>query len=209
MDRDKVIDVKTGRDLGLMVCLDCHKVLSVPEDEGDGLCPRCGAKVFLRRPDSIAETWAFLITSLILVFPANILPIMRVDFMGSQEYSTIMDGIIYFFKEGSYGIGIIILTASILVPLFKVIGIALILLSIKFRWRSWLRHKDLMFRFIEFIGRWSMLDIFVIALLMATVDFGFLTSIAAGPAAGFFCGVVISTMLAAISFDTRLIWDAY
>jgi len=209
LDRDKVIDVKTGRDLGLMVCLDCHKVLSVPEDEGDGLCPRCGAKVFLRRPDSIAETWAFLITSLILVFPANILPIMRVDFMGSQEYSTIMDGIIYFFKEGSYGIGIIILTASILVPLFKVIGIALILLSIKFRWRSWLRHKDLMFRFIEFIGRWSMLDIFVIALLMATVDFGFLTSIAAGPAAGFFCGVVISTMLAAISFDTRLIWDAY
>ena len=127
--------------------------------------------------------------------------------MGLAERSTIMDGIIYFFKEGSYGIGMVILTASVLVPLFKIIGICLILLSLHFRWKTWLRHKTIMFRFIKFIGRWSMLDIFVIALLTALVDFGFFTTIQAAPAAPFFCMVVIFTMFAAECFDTRLLWD--
>ncbi len=133
---------------------------------------------------------------------------MKVDYLGSQEYSTILDGIIYFFKEGSYGIGIVILTASVLVPVFKIAGIIMILMSIHYRWETWLKHKTIMFRFIEFIGRWSMLDIFVIALLTVLVNFGFFSTISAASAATYFCGVVISTMLAAITFDTRLIWDA-
>jgi len=198
----------TGKEAGLMVCHDCHKVIPYPEDGRPVKCPRCCAEVHLRKPESMTYTWALVITSLILLFPANFLPIMQVDYMGAQDYSTIMDGIIYFFKEGSYGIGIVILTASILVPVFKIVGIMLILLSIHFRWESWLRHKTMMFRFIEFIGRWSMLDIFVIALLTVLVNFGFFSTISAASAATYFCGVVISTMLAAITFDTRLIWDA-
>jgi len=205
--------VVTGRASELMLCHDCHMIIPVPEEcRGDEhpetVCPRCCATVHMRSPDSLANTWALVLTALILCFPANILPIMTVDYMGTVEASTIMDGIIYFFKEGSYGIGLVILTASVLVPLFKIIGIILILLSIQFRWKSWLRHKTIMFRFIEFIGRWSMLDIFVIALLSVLVNFGFFSTIQAAPAATFFCGVVISTMLAAIKFDTRFIWDA-
>ena len=142
-----------------------------------------------------------------LTFPANFLPIMEVDFLGTTDASTIMDGIIYFFQEGSYGIGLVILTASILVPWFKIIGLILILLSIRFRWQSWLRHKALLFRIIEFIGRWSMLDIFVIALLQVLVNFGNLSSIYSAAAAPYFAGVVLCTMFAAITFDPRLLWD--
>lgn len=133
---------------------------------------------------------------------------MRVDFWGSQEDSTIMDGILYFFHSGEYGIGLIIFIASILVPLFKIVGMTLILLSIRFKWRTWLRHKTLLFRFIQFIGRWSMLDIFVIALMSALVDFGGFTSTQVGPAATYFTAVVICSMFAAITFDPRLLWDA-
>ncbi len=198
---------RTARQAGLILCHDCHKLLA----DGDDIphnCPRCGASVHLRKPNSISRTWALVITAAILSFPANILPIMRVDFFGSAEYSTIMDGIIYFFETGSYGIGAIILTASVLVPCFKIIGIIFILLSIHFRWKTWLRHKTLLFRIIEFIGRWSMLDIFVIALLQVLVNFGNITSIEAAPAATYFTGVVLCTMFAAITFDPRLLWDA-
>ncbi len=199
--------VTTGKEMGLMVCHECHKVVQGDGENVPVTCPRCGSSVHPRKPESIMKSWALVMTSLILLFPANLLPIMKVDYMGAAEYSTIMDGIIYFFKEGSYGIGLVILVASVLVPVFKIIGIMMILLSIQFNVESFLEHKTLMFRFIKFIGRWSMLDIFVIALLTGLVDFGFLTTIAAAPAAPFFCGVVISTMLAAEVFDTRLIWD--
>ena len=199
----------TAKEAGLALCHDCHKLVSCNELLiTDGFCSRCGAAVHLRKPNSITRTWALVLTAVILSFPANILPIMRVDSFGNQNASTIMDGIIYFFQEGSYGIGAVILTASVFVPCFKIIGITLILLSIHFKWRSWLRHKTIMFRAIEYIGRWSMLDIFVIALLQVLVHFGNLTTIAAAPAGTYFTGVVMATMFAAITFDPRLLWDA-
>jgi len=203
---NKLKDFPTARRQGLLLCHDCHKL--VPATESTGTCPRCGAALHLRKPNSINRTWALVVTAAILSFPANFLPIMRVDFLGTPDLSTIMDGIIYFFKEGSYGIGAVILTASILVPCFKIIGMTLILLSIHFRWQSWLRHKALLFRIIEFIGRWSMLDIFVIALLQVLVHFQNLTTITAAPAAPYFAGVVLATMFAAITFDPRLLWEA-
>jgi paraquat-inducible protein A len=201
-------EIITAREAGILLCHDCHKLI---EDKGENTpekCPRCEAAIHMRKPDSITRTWALVLCAAVLSFPANILPIMRVDFLGTAELSTIMDGIIYFFQTGSYGIGAVILTASVLVPCFKIIGIILILLSIHFKWKSWLRHKTLLFRSIEFIGRWSMLDIFVIAILQAVVRFGNITSIEAAPAATFFLGVVLSTMFAAITFDPRLLWDA-
>ena len=198
----------TAKTAGLALCHDCHKLVPATGEQALASCPRCGAEIHLRKPDSISRTWALVLAALIFSFPANLLPIMKVDFMGTTDLSTIMDGIIYFFQEGSYGIGLVILTASILVPWFKIIGLILILLSVHYRWQSWMRHKALLFRAIEFIGRWSMLDIFVIALLQVLVNFGGITTISAAPAAPYFVGVVLSTMFAAITFDPRLLWDA-
>ncbi len=194
----------------ILLCHSCHKLLSADYTArtGQDQCPRCGHTLHPRKKNSLARTWSLILTACILTIPANLLPIMEVDRFGIPDRSTIMDGILFFFQDGSYGIGLIILIASILVPLFKIIGLGIILLSIRFRWRRGLRHKAIMFRYIEFIGRWSMLDIFVITLLCALAQFGFLSSIHAAPAAFYFTGVVLSTMFAALSFDPRLLWDA-
>jgi len=198
----------TTMEAGLAQCHDCLKLVPITGQHVITLfCPRCGAKIHPRKPDSLIRTWALVLTAIILAFPANLLPIMRVDSFGVPDESTIMGGIIYFFKEGSYGIGLIIFTASILVPFFKITGIILILISIHFKWKTWLRHKALMFRGIKFVGRWSMLDIFVISLLQVLVNFGYFSSVEASPAATYFTGVVLTTMLAAITFDPRLMWD--
>ena len=201
----------TGIKAGILLCHGCHKTIAAVGKNGmtTRLCPRCGASIHFRKPDSIVRTWALLITAAILVFPANLLPIMRVYSMSVPDDSTIMEGIIYFFKEGSYGIGLIIFTASILIPLFKITGIGLILFSIHFKWKAKVKQRALMFRFIQFVGRWSMLDIFVIALLQAFIDFGILSSTVPAPAATYFTGVVVTTMFAAITFDPRLMWDEY
>ena len=200
----------TAAEAGYMLCHDCHKLTRIAaaiQGKEEPHCSRCNAVLHARTPESIARTWALLFTAILLLFPANLLPIMRVDSLGVVEDSTIMDGIIYFFHHGSWFIGLIILTASILVPLFKVVGMILILLSVHFNWRQWLRHKAVIFRFIEFIGRWSMLDIFVIALMQVLISFGTLSRIIAAPAATYFGLAVVATMLAAISFDSRLLWD--
>jgi paraquat-inducible protein A len=193
---------------GFSLCYVCNKVFSTSKLDGDkNFCTRCGAKIYIRKPNSIIKTWALLITATILTFPANILPIMRVNTLGVADDSTIISGIIFFLEEGSYGIGVIIFTASILVPFFKITGICLILISIHFKLKVSRKHKALMFRFIKFIGRWSMLDIFVITILQGFINFGFLTSIDPAPGAIYFTGVVLTTMCAAIVFDPRLIWD--
>ena len=200
----------SGKAEDYLLCQDCHKLLPTDYQQRSGQhrCPRCGHSLHARKRDSLARTWALLLTAVVLTLPANLLPIMEVDYFGVPDRSTIMDGIIYFFKEGSYGIGLVIFIASILVPMFKIVGLVIILLSIHFRWQSWLKHKAIMFRFIEFIGRWSMLDIFVITLLCSLAQFGFLSTISAAPASLYFTGVVLSTMFAALSFDPRLLWDA-
>ncbi len=197
--------VVTAAREGLILCHICHK-LSSTLLEGKG-CPRCGQTLHTRKPSSISRTWALILISAILLAPANLLPIIRVDFLGIPDRSTIMDGIIYFFQHGSYLIGLIIFTASVLVPVFKIVGIATLLLSTRPCSMKLLRQKAKVFRFITFIGRWSMLDIFVIALLTVLVNFGFLTSVHVAPAATYFCIVVASTMFAVITFDPRIMWD--
>jgi paraquat-inducible protein A len=200
---------KTALAAGLIRCQDCGKIVRKTAAKADEIvrCPRCRAELYSRKPGSLSRTWALVICGAVLYLPANILPIMRVEFLGTPDDSTILDGIIYFFKTADYLVGGIILTASVLVPLFKIVGILLILVSIHFHWSGWLKHKSGMFRFIEFVGRWSFLDIFVIALLGAMVQFGSLTSITADPAAPFFTAVVVSTMFAALAFDPRIMWD--
>lgn len=216
-DQDKILNPTinpqpwpTGRSAagaGLSLCLTCHQ-LQVNEPGPQMFCQRCGSKVHQRKPGSISATWALVLTSAIFLVPANVLPIMQVDFLGIPSSSTIIDGIRFFFEERAYLIGLIIFTASVLVPLFKIIGLIILLYTVHGRRALFLREKALMFRCIAFIGRWSMLDIFVIAMLSVLVNFGLFTSIHAAPAATYFCIVVAATMLAAISFDPRTMWDS-
>lgn len=198
----------TAKDAGVVRCLECHKLAFIQgDDELQKRCSRCGAKLHARKPNSIMRTWAFLLTSFIMLFPAYLLPIMTVTSFGHSYPSTIIEGIEHFIQEGTYFIGFLIFFASILVPIFKLIGITLILLSIQRDWKTSLKQKAVMLRIIRFIGRWSMLDIFVIAIMVALVNLGSLTTIKAAPAATFFAMVVVLTMLAATSFDTRHLWE--
>ncbi|MBU1566887.1 MAG: paraquat-inducible protein A [Proteobacteria bacterium] len=196
---------RTAAEKGLIHCHTCHK-LSPASLAGTG-CPRCGAILHQRKPYSVIRTWALVITSAIFLAPANLLPIMEVDFLGIPDRSTIVDGIIHFFQSGSYFIGLIIFTASILVPVFKIVGLVILLRSTRPDHTHFLVQKAKLYRFIAFIGRWSMLDIFVIALLSVLVDYGFFTSIHTAPAATYFSFVVAATMFAAMTFDPRVIWD--
>ncbi|AFO51505.1 paraquat-inducible protein A [Pseudomonas alloputida] len=194
-------------DAGIVVCNECHELNRQEPDSTSQTCTRCGAIVHARRPNSIARTWALLIAASILYIPANILPIMTVSTLGQGSPDTIMSGVITLLKHGMVPIAAVVFIASILVPTFKLVGIGLLLYSVQRRQPLSARQRILMYRFIEFIGRWSMLDIFVIAILVAVVNFGRIASVEANLGAVAFATVVILTMLAALTFDPRLIWD--
>lgn len=160
----------------------------------------------LNRSQSIQRTWALLITSIILYVPANVLPIMNTRFLGQDEPSTILGGVILLWNSGSYPIALIIFIASVIVPIGKLV----ILIWLNFTVQNGfdVKHSERIFwyRVTEFIGRWSMVDVFVVAILVSLIQLGNTMTILPGPAAIAFCGVVILTMLAAMTFDTRLIW---
>lgn len=194
-------------DAGILTCTECHELNRQEADADAQTCTRCGALVHPRRPNSLARTWALLITAAIIYIPANVLPIMTVSSLGQGDPSTIMSGVIQLVQHGMIPIAAVVFIASILVPTFKLVGIALLLFSVQRRQPLSARQRIWMYRFIEFIGRWSMLDIFVIAILVAVVNFGRLASVEANLGAIAFATVVILTMLAAVTFDPRLIWD--
>lgn len=199
----------TAKSLGMVLCHDCHKLLKYPEAKVQEslLCPRCGAKVHQRHPDSLARTWSLVITAAILLIPANLFPIMTFTITGSGEPSTIIDGVLLMVHHDMIPIAIVVFIASIAVPFLKLAGLVALLLSVQFKWSTNRRQRTTMYTLIETIGRWSMLDVFVIAILGALVELGFLANVKAGPAGTFFCAAVVVTMFAAMSFDTRLIWD--
>lgn len=194
-------------DAGLLICHECHQLNPVQDGAEKQFCSRCGARVYGRRPNSLVRTWALLLTAAILYIPANLLPIMTVNSLGKGQTDTIMSGVIELVNYGMLPIATVVFVASILVPTFKLVGIALLLYSVQRHQPMSVRQRILMYRFIEWIGRWSMLDIFVIAILVAMVNFGSLASIEPGLGAAAFACVVILTMLAALTFDPRLIWD--
>ena len=194
-------------DAGILICTECHELNRQDPQTDEPTCTRCGALVHARRPDSLMRTWALLLTSAILYIPANLLPIMTISSLGQGSPSTIMAGVIELVQHGMIPIAAVVFIASILVPTFKLVGIALLLFSVQRRQPLSARQRIIMYRFIEFIGRWSMLDIFVIAILVAVVNFGRIASVEANLGAVAFASVVILTMLAAVTFDPRLIWD--
>ncbi len=194
-------------DAGILICPECHQLNRQEPDCDKQFCTRCGGLVHGRRPNSLVRTWALLVTSAILYVPANLLPIMTVSTLGKGEPDTIMSGVISLVQLGMWPIAAVVFIASILVPTFKLVGITLLLYSIQRHLPMSPRQRILMYRFIEWIGRWSMLDVFVIAILVALVNFGNLATIEPGYGAVAFASVVVLTMLAALTFDPRLIWD--
>lgn len=190
-------------DAGLVLCHECHRL----NDSRMPRCSRCGARIHARRPHSIGKTWALLLTAAVLYLPANLLPIMTVRTLGQGSPDTILSGVMTLLQHGMFPIAAVVFIASIVVPSFKLFGLALLLISVQRHQPLSARQRILMYRFIEWIGRWSMLDIFVIAILVAIVNFGSLASVEAGLGAMAFASVVILTMLAALTFDPRLIWD--
>ncbi len=198
---------RTGKEEGLVLCSECHSIHRYIEDK-QIQCHCCGAELHQRKPDSLNRTWALLIASIILFIPANVLTIMNVAYFGVDDPSTIIGGVILLIQLGSYPVAFVVFVASVIVPLFKMLGISMILLSLKFNINMTERQKVKMFRFIEFIGRWSMLDIFVISILAALVNISGVAVITAGGAATAFGALVVLTMLAANSFDPRLLWDS-
>jgi paraquat-inducible protein A len=194
----------------LVSCHSCSLLSEVHSAGGDAhaRCPRCGAALHLRKPNSIARTWALLLTAAIFYIPANVLPVMKVISLGKTQSDTIMSGVVYFVQSGSWELALLIFFASIVVPVLKIIVLSYLLLSVQRRshWRP--EERTRLYRITEVVGRWSMVDIYVVTLMVALVELGALATIEAGPGAVFFAAVVVTTMFAAMSFDPRLIWDA-
>ncbi|HEX8479301.1 MAG TPA: paraquat-inducible protein A, partial [Telluria sp.] len=170
-------------------------------------CPRCGHHLHRRRPDSLRRSAAYLIAALILYIPANVFPVMYTTFLGSGFASTIMAGIIDFWKSGSYGIALVIFIASIGVPCVKFAILGLLLVTCRRRSTWARRERTRLYRVVEMIGYWSFLDVLVVAVVASLVEFGALSTTQPRVGILFFGAVVILTMLSAMSFDARLIWD--
>lgn len=191
---------------GLMACGHCGQVL--PLGDAPAACPRCGAHVAPRKPASLSRTWALLIAAVILYLPANLLPIMQTSSLFGTSRDTIIGGVVYFWHSGSPGLAILIFSVSILVPMLKMAILGVLALTVQFGWPLDRRQCITLFHAIEFVGRWSMLDVFVVALMVGLVQFRGLAVIEAGPGAIAFGAVVALTMVATHSFDPRLIWDS-
>jgi paraquat-inducible protein A len=172
------------------------------------VCPRCGASLHRRKPRSLSRTWALVIAAFILYIPANLLPVTFTTSLGRTHGDTILSGVRYFVVAGDWPIALIIFIASIVVPLLKLLVLIYLLVSIHFRAVGNAVEKTRLYRLTEAVGRWSMLDVFVLTVLVSLVKMQALASIAAGPGMPFFAAVVVITMLAAHCFDPRLIWDA-
>lgn len=196
-------DGSTAKSRGLASCHTCLKLAPTTTHH----CPRCGSSMHQRETDSLQRCVALLITACILYIPANLLPIMYTDQLGKTEASTIIGGVVLLIKLGSVPIAAIIFIASVMVPSGKLMAMFYLVWSVRTHSRLSPRQRTVMYQVTEFIGKWSMVDVFVVAILVALVHLGGLLVIRPGYAALSFAGVVIVTMIAAEIFDSRLIWD--
>ncbi|WP_459729178.1 paraquat-inducible protein A [Pseudomonas sp. MHK4] len=192
-------------DLNLCLCHSCGLACDMTDDPHE--CERCGAPLHRRKTNSLTRTWAYMLTALVFYVPANLLPVMNTKMVGDGADSTIMSGVIEFWQHGAWDIALIIFIASIAVPGVKFVALTLLLVTVQ-RDSQWaLRQRSQMYRFVELIGYWSMLDVIVVALVASLVKFQALADIEPRPGILFFGLVVVFTMLSAMSFDPRLIWD--
>jgi paraquat-inducible protein A len=199
----------TAAKFGLVGCPECRLVTRAVAGTPAArtICPRCGTTLHARKPNSIHRTWALVMTAMILYIPANLIPVMHTTYFGRTKSDTIISGVYYFMISGSWHIALIIFIASVVVPAFKLIVLCFLLISLRGRSRQHPEERTRIYRLIEMIGRWSMVDIFVVAIMVAMLQLGNFATVQAGLGAIFFAAVVIITMIAAATFDPRLIWD--
>ena len=199
---------QSAAEAGLVSCSTCG-LLSKPASMADpGHCPRCGAALVSRHPHSIQYTWALVIAAAIFYIPANVLPVLTTTAFGSVESDTIIGGVIFLYTSGSWPLAIIVLVASVMIPLGKLVALAYLLITIQRGSALNTHERTRIYVLVEFVGRWSMLDVFVDAFIVALIQLKPLMSVEPGLGVAFFMAVVVLTMLAAQSFDPRLIWDA-
>ena len=190
----------------LISCKNCHKMYE-RENFDSFVCTRCNHIVRKRIKDSLQVSLALTICAILLYIPAMLYPIMEVTRLGVKIESTILEGVISFLEQESYFIAIVVFTASVIIPLIKLVGLLFIFISLKINVKMHNNRKILIFKFIEAIGKWSMIDIYVVALLASIVQLDEIFNIKGGIAATSFALMVILTMIAANRFDTRIIWD--
>ncbi len=191
---------------GAIGCESCDLVSAPPLHEAR--CPRCNSALHARKPDSLSRTWALVIAAAILYVPANLYPVLTVMQLGAGQPSTILGGVEELVSSGMYPLAALVFFASIAVPMLKLVGLTVMLVTTQTGRTEWLRDRTRLYHFVAFIGRWSMIDIFMESLLGALVQFGTVITIEPGIGAVAFCAVVILTMFAAETFDPRLMWDA-
>jgi len=197
----------TAADAGLVSCLTCGLLSRAPR-QSDAACPRCRRRLHTRKPASLVRSWFFLVTAIILYIPANVYPVMTIISFGSGYPSTILEGVEELLTGGMWPLALLVFFASITVPVLKLISLIYLMLSIKFKSRGRLRDRTRMYRIVDAVGRWSMIDVFMVSILVALVRAGSIATIEPGVGATSFCAVVVITMFAAMSFDPRLMWDA-
>jgi paraquat-inducible protein A len=201
------VSAVTAAEAGFLACHACALVHRASGEGHDLHCTRCGAALHARKPNSIARSWALLIAAYVLIVPANVLPVMISGSLFGSETDTIMSGVVFLWIDGSWPLAVILFIASIAVPFSKLGAMTFLLVSVQRRSTLAPEQRTKLYRVLEIVGRWSMIDIYVAALLTALVQFGGLMTIRAGPGAIAFGAVVVLTMFAAESFDPRLIWD--
>ncbi|MCX7646867.1 MAG: paraquat-inducible protein A [Rhodobacteraceae bacterium] len=195
----------TARRAGLVGCAVCGRV----QAPGPATCLRCGSRLTSRDPQSLQRVWAWLLAGIVAYVPANVYPMLLTSTMGRTRENTIIGGVLELAGHGSWGVAAIVFTASVVIPIGKFIAIAYLALSVTSAVVIRGHGRQRLYEVVEFIGRWSMIDVFVVAILAALVRFNFAATVNPGIAAVSFALSVAFTMLSAQSFDPRLIWDAY
>ena len=194
--------------LGLYACHTCALVSRPGAANEIAHCPRCGSALHQRKPDSIGRTWALLMAAYILIIPANTLPIMETGSLFGAQRDTILSGVLYLWSSGSWALALLVFFASVIVPLAKLVALTFLLRSVQRQSPRNPQRRTRLYHLLKFIGRWSMLDIYVVTLLVALVQLQSLATIQAAPGAIAFGALVVITMLASMTFDPRLIWDS-
>ena len=206
---DMLVDhaaVATADGNNIIGCETCGQVCHI---EGSGQrCPRCGFSLHARKPNSLARTWALGVAAAVLYIPANVYPVLTVIQLGAGQPSTILGGAQELLDGGQWPLALLVFFASVMVPMMKLVGLTFLLVTTQTRSGFRLHDRTVLYRIVDAIGRWSMIDIFMESILVALVQFGSLVTIDPGVGAIAFAGVVILTMFAAQSFDPRLMWDA-
>lgn len=192
-------------DAGLKSCTTCGTLAEIHSEEP---CKLCGARVESRRKHSLQKVWAFLFVGFLAYIPANVFPIMLTRSFTGDTSDTILSGVLALIGSGSYFVAFVIFFASICIPVAKFVIISGLALSIQFKWKFSLHTRHRMHRLTEFIGRWSMIDVFVVAVLAALIQLGAILTILPGAGINAFAVSVVFTMFAASSLDPRLLWDS-